>query len=126
MSNGKTPTPTAAAQGEHGSQSEEEADLLRRSKKRNKGNASGDEAREEGWKAANKNATEETEDMMEVGEGSRPTSYRDAAIGVQAKERRGILAEDLEGYISDDDVIEISTDESWIGVGMTKEETREA
>lgn len=34
--------------------------------------------------------------------------------------------EELEGYISDDDVIEISTDDSWIGVGMTKEEKREA
>lgn len=60
------------------------------------------------------------------GGGRGKTSYKDAAMGVQGKERRGLMVEDLEGYISDDDVVKISADDSWVGVGMTNEEKREA
>lgn len=94
--------------------SEEEVDLVHRSKKRNK----------------------ERNDEMEVqfekgdpsgraGESKEKRSYKDSAMGTRGVR---VTEEDFldDGEISDDDAIEEGIDESSFGMGMTREEKIEA
>lgn len=82
----------------NGEPSEEEIDLLERSKKRDK-------------------------DQRSVGDAGnvKRRSYRDSVL--ESGRRKTLMGEDIdEGEISDDDIIEESTDRTWIGIRMTKEE----
>lgn len=98
-----------SSMGQH-DRSDEEDDLLRRSKRRNKGSA----------------VEMNTESMMEGVTENGNKSYKDADMGSKGKESMFQMDEALDGEISDDNFIEESMDDSWFGIGMTREEKREA
>lgn len=57
---------------------------------------------------------------------NRKASYKEAALGASGKTPLERAEEDVDGNISDDDLIEESTDESWFGLRMTGQEKWEA
>lgn len=62
---------------------------------------------------------EGVEGNMEGIEKSKGFSYKDVAMGFKGKSRMTGDEEGDDGDISDDDVIEESTDPSWFGIVMT-------
>lgn len=91
-------------------QSEEE-DLLRRNKRRNKG---------QGFEGGSNTGNMDVN--MEVEENNNRSSYKEAAMGVKGRARVSIEVDLDDGAISDDDVMEESTDPSWFQIGMMRDE----
>lgn len=82
---------------------EEEADVLCRSRWRKIGDSDG------------KGGSES--------EGERRfTSYKDSVIGDKRRSEANLGDTGNDGYVSDDDVVEVADDETWFGVGMTRKE----
>lgn len=86
--------------------SKEEADILRRSKWRN--NEADGEA------------------PPDPSQNKRFVSYRDSVIGAKEKEDLGQDVMTGDGGISDDDEVEDGDDDTYFGMGMTREEKWEA
>lgn len=95
----------------HLDQSEEEEDLLRRSKKRNK--------------VGVKDIDATMEEKNGSGE-ARKTSYKEAAMGMKGKIPLEKMTEEEDENVSDDDVIDKVNDEPSFWIGMTREEKWEA
>lgn len=88
--------------------SKEEEDLLERSKRRSKEN-----------EGKGEDASKATEEKTER------RSYSDSVLGYGR--RRNIRGEELDdGEVSDDDLIDESSDGTWIGWGLTREQKKEA
>lgn len=96
---------------DHHDQTEEEDDLLRRSKRRKKGTDVGGTSNMVG-----------VEGDSGVKERYKNFSYKDAAMGFKMNSHLTGSDEADDGAIYDDDVIEESTDPSWFGIGMTRED----
>lgn len=88
----------------------EEEHILERSKRRNKGTGSAEE--HHGEAGASSEATH----------GPRKASYRDSVMGSQSQADMEGMDYMEAGNVSDDDLIEESTDDSWLGVGMIRDE----
>lgn len=91
-----------------------EEDLLERSKRRSKNGVGEEKSQKSGLEGATTNGSK------------RRRSYRDSVLGVGRK--IGIFGEeDLDGgEVSDDDLIEESTDGTWFAIGMTRKEIIES
>lgn len=110
-----------------GEQLEEEQDLLRRSKRRNKGPLPEREESADGGGVSMEGVETSTEADKEATKGPKGSaggrsSYMEAAMGFGGKAYAKGFVEEDDGAVSDDDVIEESTDPSWFGIGMTREE----
>lgn len=83
--------------------SEEEADVLRRSRWRKEGESSGGGGSNQGGDR-------------------RFASYKESVTGEKGRSVTNFGDSGSEGYVSDDDVVEVADDDTWFGVGRTREE----